>query len=99
MALPPSLLGLTTDTSRDTAGPCLDTPPLSASLGWASIAMPAHPGTSLPAWGRNCSLRAAVTILPCVACSMCWQVSRFHGYFHIYNGILPLSRKITLLLV
>src|SRR5712691_9266356 len=38
MATPPSLSGLTTDTSRCTAGACLDTPPLSASSGWASIA-------------------------------------------------------------
>src|SRR5262249_24633917 len=69
MTTPPSLSGLTTDTSRDT-GPCLGTPPLSASSGWACIATSAHAGTSFPTWGRRCSLRAAVATLPCVDLSI-----------------------------
>src|SRR5882672_5039642 len=46
-------------------------------------AMPAHPGTSFPTWGRSCSLRAAVATMPWVELLTCWQVASFHMYLHI----------------
>src|SRR5712691_8943266 len=105
MTTPPSLSGLTTDTSRGTAGTCLDPPPLSASLGWASIAS-ASAQTHFSAvrcphmQGRNFPHGGGIA-----HCVHQWQpcpvlrarrVGRFpvSMCIAIYNGILPLSREI-----
>ena len=104
MATPP-FSGLTTDTSRGTAGTCRDTPPLSASLGWASRA-PASAQTHFSTvrcpyiQRRNFPHGGGVAhgVLqwqPCPGSSP-RHVGRFpvSMCISIYNGILPLSREI-----
>jgi len=62
-------------------------------------ALPAHPGTSFPTWGRSCSLRAAVATMPWVellTCGSCQfpYVSPYITAYYIVKSHTHCSRII-----
>ena len=108
MATPPSLSGLTTDTSRCTAGTCLDTPTALCILRLEPSLAPASAQTHFSIvryphiWGRHFPRREELLTacgsgnLAWVELSTCCRVP-VSMCFRIYNGMLPLSEKYTLL--